>query len=395
ASFIALLVILGISFHNYSFLVESPDAAEAEVCFDLPTETYSDTDNSGKLEDADRLPEIFTPSEWDELGFPVISEKLAIGLQHQLRVLKATGSQDKERAGNLSIRVGEMKAVIDILLKNKGMQPKDLNQYLDAYQVWGGDKEGNVKFTGYFTPVVKVRKEKTGKYKYPIYAYPEDWQGQLPSRREIDAKGALAGKGYELAYAANKVDVYIMQLQGSGWVQFQETGERQLFTYAGQNCHPYRNIEKFFKSRSYLGVQNVSLDNISRYLAKNPQMVDSVLFYNPSYTFFLPKKGLAKGAGMVPLLEDISIAADPRFFPLGSVVLAAFPVVKNGKVSHHEYRIFLPQDTGGAIKGAGHVDVYSGNGDLGLAKASALHHYGRLWILKPKKDERVALNEAF
>jgi membrane-bound lytic murein transglycosylase len=67
--------------------------------------------------------------------------------------------------------------------------------------------------------------------------------------------------------------------------------------------------------------------------------------------------------------------------------------MEDGKVTHHEYKILLPQDVGGVIKGAGRVDVYCGNGDLGMAKASSLHHYGKMWVLLPKKNEQMALNE--
>ena len=90
-------------------------------------------------------------------------------------------------------------------------------------------------------------------------------------------------------------------------------------------------------------------------------------------------------------MKEISIAADSRYFPLGSVVLAAMPVFENGRITHHEYKILLPQDVGGAVKGAGHVDVYCGNGELGQARASSLHHYGRLWVLLPKKNEQMAM----
>jgi membrane-bound lytic murein transglycosylase A len=345
---LALLVVLGVSFRNYSL----PEATVvAESVFTFPTEVFSPVEQNGKIRGAELLQEPFTPATWDDLGFPAIDEKLALALQHQLHVLNRGNFRDGQKIGNLRTTASDMEAVIKILLQRAGTQPNDLNQYLEPYQVWGDDRKGNVYFTGYFTPTLKVKKKKDSKYKYPLYAFPENWQGRLPSRREIDAGGALVGKGLELAYAANAFDVYTMHLQGSGVVEFLESGERSLFNYAGENGHPYRNIEWFFRKRPDLSIPSLTINSMGRFLKKNPHLTDSVLFYNPSYVFFTPKKGLIKGAGMVPLMEDISIAADPQHFPLGSVVLAAMPVVKNDKVTHHEYRLLLPQDVGGAIKG--------------------------------------------
>lgn len=387
ASLLGLLAVSGIFFHNFSL----PEKEAETQCIDLPTVVYSSIQRNGKLQDAERLKATYTMTNLEEIGFPVIDEKTALALQHQLHVLEAGNLKASQKMGNLQVNYEDLKEVIDILLQRANTQPNDLHQYLEAWQSWGDDRHGNVHFTGYFTPVVKVMKKKDAKYKYPLYAFPKDWEGNLPTRREIDAKGALNSLDLELAFAADPLDVYIMQLQGSGTVEFQDTKERMLFRYAGENGRPYRNIQRFFKNRDDLDISNLSLDGIRRFLTKNPQLTDSVLFYNPSYTFFTSKMGLAKGAGEVPLMEDISIAADPRYFPMGSVVLATVPVYENGKVTHHEYRLLLPQDVGGSIKGAGHVDLYCGNGELGRKKASNLHNYGRMWVLLPKKNEQMAM----
>ncbi|MFQ5448101.1 MAG: MltA domain-containing protein [Saprospiraceae bacterium] len=389
AVLLALCVILGISFHNFTIPEEEPD----EVCHYLPTEVYSDIYRNGKVKTPEKKDDIFTPTPLEELGFPVIGDKLRIALQHQLRVLDSGKFKDGQKAGNLRLTYSQLREVIGLLLERAGTQPAGLPQYLEAYQTWGGDKRGNVYFTGYFTPEIKVKKQADEKYKYPIYSYPSKWEGRLPSRQEIDSEHALAGMGLELAYASNPLDIYIMQLQGSGHVQFLDTGEHFLFKYAGENRHRYKNIQRFFTSRDDISIGNISLDGMRRYLNKHPEMMDSVLFFNPSYTFFEPRKELVKGAADVPLMPGISIAADSRHFPLGSVVLAAFPVTEHGKVTHHEYRLLLPQDVGGAIRGPGHVDVYCGSGDMGRARASAIHHYGQMWVLLPKKNEQVAMND--
>lgn len=386
---LVLFCVSGLFFHNFTL----SEVSAPVVCVDVPTEDFSEISRNGKLEKAEKQEALFVKDELDELGFPVITEEVARALEHQLDVLENSSFKNGKIAGNLDLGYEDMKEVLQLLINRAGSQPTDLNQYLEAWQSWGDDKQGNVLFTGYYTPAMKVKTTRDNKYKYPLYAYPKDWKGPLPTREAIDKKGALKGKGLELAYAADPIDIYVMQLQGSGTVEFVDTKVRMLFRYAGENGRPYRNIQHFFKNRSDLSISNVSMSGIRRFLAKNPHLRDSVLFYNPSYTFFTPKTGLAKGAGEVPLIEGVSIAADPRYFPMGSVVLAAMPVYEGGKVTHHKYKILLPQDVGGAIKGAGHVDVYCGTGDYGRRKAAALHHYGRMWVLKPKKNEQVAMLE--
>jgi len=385
------ITLVGSGILLYNFSTSKPEVAVP--CLELPTEVYASMQRNGKLNGAEKLEKTFTQSSWHELGFPVITEDIKLALQHQLHVLEKNELLDSRRIGNLNANYAELREVLELLIQRAGTQPSDLNQYLDVWQSKGENQHGDVYFTGYFTPVLKVCKTKTGKYKFPIYAFPKDWKGKLPTRKQIEKQGALDTKNLVLAYASNRLDVYFMQLQGSGTVEFVDTKERVLLRYAGENGHPYRNIQRFFKHRDDLAMQNLSPESIKRFLLKHPEKTDSVLHYDPSFTFFEPKVGLAKGAANVPLMENISIAADSRYFPLGSVVLAAFPIYKNGRITHHEYKILLPQDVGGAVKGAGHVDVYCGNGALGQSKASALHHYGRLWVLLPKKDEQMALAE--
>jgi membrane-bound lytic murein transglycosylase A len=382
---LGLLAILAL--YNFKTSKTSPLA-----CLELPTEVHGAIERNGKASYDKAHDSIFTKTDWAELGFPVITEELKLALQHQLHVLDQSSSNAPWNMANLEANYGELREVIELLIQRTGTQPNDLHQYLEAYQTWGDDKAGNVYFTGYFTPVLKVKKQKGGKYQYPIYAFPKDWKGKMPSRKEIEKKGVLDALDLALAYATNPLDVYFMQLQGSGTIEYVDTKERMLLRYAGENGHPYRNIQRFFRGRDDLNLANLTQEGIRRFLLKHPEKMDSVLHYDPSYTFFEPKKGLAKGSANVPLMPEISIAADSRYFPLGSVVLAAVPVYHKDRITHHEYKILLPQDRGGAIKGAGHVDVYCGNGQLGQSRASGLHHYGKLWVLLPKKNEQLALN---
>ncbi len=383
---LVVIALLGISFQS----LNNHQSAATEGLLQLPTKDFSPTRRSGKFIDAERLDDIYSPANWFGLGFPKITSELALALKHHRHILRDKKFRSGEIPGNLNVSADDFETVIDLLLEREGLRPDDLHQYLDAHQIWGDDKKGHVRFTGYYTPVVEARRTPSGKFQHPIYAKPENWEGQLPSRKEIEAQGVLDGLGLELGYTSNPVDISAVQLQGSAYVDYVDTGERRLLRYAGHNGHRYRNIQNFFKNRDDLRIGDVSFQGIKRFLKRNPSLTDSVLHYNPSYTFFASTKGLVKGAADVPLIKAVSIAADPVYFPAGSVFLASFPVVEDGEVVHHEYRILLPQDVGGAIKGTGRVDVYCGVGKAGEQMASNLHHYGKMWLLTPKKNKQIA-----
>ena len=181
--------------------------------------------------------------------------------------------------------------------------------------------------------------------------------------------------GLELAWANDPVEIYFMQVQGSGIVEYTD-GSHELLAYNGANGHPYKSIGKFMIQQGIAGSGDVSIKDIKRFVSENPHMKDSILFANPSYVFFnpVPTRDKIKGAGLVPLTPEHSIAVDPDYIPLGSCLLAAVPIFnRKGICTKHEYRLLLAQDVGGAINGPGHVDLYQGIGYEGRIKATGLH----------------------
>ena len=315
---------------------------------------------------------------------PPINQELADGLKHQLKLLKYQKRLKKEYSG-LKITKEQLSETIKILLSAQFNNSFGMQHGLEAHQIWGDDKKGNVKFTGYFTPVLKVREKPNSSYKYPLYQYPKKWKGRLPSRRKIEGEGALDSFNLEIAYAKSKLDIYFMQVQGSGYIEF-PNGKRKLLAHEGTNKHPYRSIGKYMVKNGFATPDYVSLKSIKSYFRKNPSLVDSILFQNPSYVFFRPVTTQPRGAGHVPLTPNYSIAIDRKVLPLGSCLLATVPILDDKRnFSHHEFRILISQDIGGAIKGEGHVDLYKGIGARAEIDASNLHHYGQLWLLLPKE----------
>lgn len=330
------------------------------------------------------LDSTYTEMDLDSFPLPHLSKELIDGLNHQLKLLEYRKDFKKNIAGR-AISKKELKTTIKALIASQFNNSFGVKQSLHAYQLSGEDERGNVHFTGYFTPVLEVRKKRDAVFQFPIYKFPKKWKGKLPTRREIDEEGLLEDKGLEIAYGKSKLDIYVMHVQGSGIIQY-KNGTTLLLAHAGSNKHPYRSIGKYMIEQGLTTKEEVSLKSIQNYFEEHPNELDDILSINPSYIFFSPKKRKPQGAGNVALTPIHSVAVDKNFIPLGSCLLGSVPILDvNRNFSHHEYRILLAQDVGGAIKGSGHVDLYTGIGSSAKNAASNLHHYGRVWILLPKE----------
>lgn len=357
--------------------------------FTIVEEKAKKGNRTGMAKYAEKLPLTYNKANLATFTLPHISQQLTAALEQQLTLLKRRKQNYTQNFDNLSLTLTDLETTIELLLLWQQTFPQGIGEHLNAYQLKGRDGKGNVKFTGYFTPEIKVSKEKIGNYLHPIYAFPKNWEGLLPTREEIDGQDALKGMDLEIAYTQHLEDIYYMQLQGSGLVKYRN-GKNAYMGFAGSNRHPYSSIGKHIKNNEAIRLKNISMKGIKNYFRNNPEQIEPVLFTNPSYVFFEESNKKPLGAGHVPLTEDYSIAVDTRHLPLGSCLLAAMPVIgEDGEFSHHEYKFVMAQDVGGAIRGNGHVDVYCGVGVEGQRKASALHHYGQLWLLLPKPSDEI------
>ncbi|WP_261857813.1 murein transglycosylase A [Photobacterium sanguinicancri] len=261
--------------------------------------------------------------------------------------------------------------------------PTELANYgIQAAQMGGGDGYGNVMFTGYFSPVIELRHQANEKFKYPVYGMPK-CDGKCPTRTEIN-NGVLANQQLELGYSASMLDVFMMEVQGSGFVHFDDNDELQYFAYAGKNGHPYVSIGRILIERDQVPREKMSLKAISDWVAKQDEAtVRELLEQNPSYVFFKPQESLdVMGTAGIPLLAHASVAADREYLPMGSVILAEVPQLDsegnwNGK---HVLKLLMALDTGGAVK-KNHLDLYHGMGDQAGIDAGHYKHFGRVWKL--------------
>lgn len=278
------------------------------------------------------------------------------------------------------------------------------------FLVWQiNQAEGGVEglVTGYYEPLLRGSRSATHKYRYPIYAAPEDLlvvdlaslypelknlrlRGRIQgnkvvpyfSRAEIEA-GAAPVRGKELAWVDDAVELFFLQIQGSGRVRL-ENGDTVRIGYADQNGHPYRSIGKWLIEKGELTLDKASMQGIKDWGRRNPDRLPELLNANPSYVFFreLPNHLSGPlGALGVPLTAERSIAIDPRGMPLGAPVWLATSRPNSSEVLN---RLMLAQDTGGAIRGNVRADFFWGFGDEAGKQAGSMKQKGRMWVLLPR-----------
>ncbi|AXF76758.1 murein transglycosylase A [Erwinia tracheiphila] len=264
-----------------------------------------------------------------------------------------------------------------------GGDTRQLRQFgLDTYQIECTDNYGNVQFTGYYTLVINARYTRQGEFQYPLYRKPAS-KRRLPSRAQIYS-GALDER-YVVAWSNSLMDNFIMDVQGSGYVDYGDGRPLMFFGYGGKNGHPYRSIGKVLIERGEVKREDMSIEAIRQWGAQHGEPeVRELLEQNPSFVFFKPENfAPVRGASAVPLVAKASVAADRSLIPPGTALLAEVPLLNNnGKFSgKYEMRIMIALDVGGAIKGQ-HFDIYQGIGPEAGHMAGWFNHYGRVWVLK-------------
>ena len=296
---------------------------------------------------------------------------------------------------------------------------KELKKFIrsnyDVYQSIGRNQKGEVLFTGYYEPHLSGSLYKNEEYQYPIYALPTDlmkidlsafnekykgesiigrYTGQtvVPyhDRREIEEEDALAGKAEPLVWVKDPVDVFFLQIQGSGKV-FLNTGEVINVHYHGTNGRPYRSIGRLLIEEQKIPKEEMSMQKIRSYLQAHPEEMAPVLNHNPSYVFFKLESEGPLGYINVLLTPGRSVALDRRIFPPAALayIQAKKPVVNSaGQIDSWIdcNRFVLNQDTGGAIRGPGRADLFWGNGPYAEIAAGHLAHTGKLYFLILKPD---------
>ena len=268
---------------------------------------------------------------------------------------------------------------------------RDFNTRFDLIPSSGDAELETVLFTGYYQPVIEGSLAPTPEYAYPIYGMPADLiVNPMPyySRQEIDELGSLRGRGYEIAWVKNPIDLFFLHIQGSGILQL-EDGRRLLVGYAGANGRPYRSIGRLLIDRGKIPQEEMSMQRLRRYLLDYPEEQNEIFSYNESYVFFRFTEEGPLGNIEVPLTPGRSVATDARLFPKGALafIVTERPVLdRAGQLVGWQpfSRFVLNQDTGGAIRGLQRADLYFGTGLEAEAGAGYMNRRGKLFFLSLK-----------
>ncbi len=287
-----------------------------------------------------------------------------------------------------------------------------------VYRAVGNDGRGKVLFTGYYEPDLQGSLHPSPDYPYPVYKKPDDWvsvnlglfnpkyagervigrcvnQTVIPyfSRDDIDSKGRLREKGCELLWVSDRIDLFFLHIQGSGRVLL-EDGTVLHVNYDCVNGRPYRSIGRLLIDEGSISREEMSMQQIRTYMKNYPEEIERVLNHNESYVFFRLVDQGPMGNIEVPLTPGRSVATDRYLFPKGALAFIQNekPLVdEDGTIQSWKAfgRFVLNQDTGGAIRGPGRVDLFWGSGPYAETGAGHMKHDGTLYFLVLKQVEET------
>ena len=272
------------------------------------------------------------------------------------------------------------------------------------------NSEGNAFITGYYEPVLEGRVVPTKEFPEPLYETPEDlievdlsmfsekWDNEkivgrisdkrlvpFDSRDDIVYNKSLEGRAKPIAYV-KEIELFFLQVQGSGLVRLSD-GDLLRVNYAQKNGHPYRSIGKLLIDK--IPPDEISLQSLKSYLYAHPEEVKDILNHNQSYVFFRRVDEGPLGNIEVPLMAGRSIAMDKRAVPRGGLayVETEIPVFEDNIIKSWKpvNGFVLVQDTGGAIRDHGRVDLFLGSGREAELTAGHLKSEGRSFLLVARK----------
>jgi membrane-bound lytic murein transglycosylase A len=310
-----------------------------------------------------------------------------------------------------------------------------IRENFECYEVYGGEKWGSVFVTSYFEPLLKASEKPTATLTQPLYKLPPNMvmiqmdeffsvhpqlrenmkapsemrtpfqvlRGRIEKsknpdepatirpyfdRKQIDQELNLKDQGLELAWV-DPIDAFFLQIQGSGILEF-PNGKRRRVGYAAQNGFKYEALGKFLTD--VIPLEKMTLHTIESHLRTlSPQQIQSLLNKNPSYVFF--RKLETKGVTYLgtEVIAKRTIASDQRFFQKGAIgyLEVEEPIFESessteAKAWVSKPRFIIDQDTGGAIRGGGRVDLFWGEGEQARQSAGVMKGKGSLVYLAPK-----------
>ncbi|MFQ5666360.1 MAG: murein transglycosylase A [Candidatus Binatia bacterium] len=285
--------------------------------------------------------------------------------------------------------------------------PARICERFRVYRVAGG---APLLVTGYYEPELPASRARTERFRYPLYRAPDDLvhidlrqfcpacdsrvtEGRVEdgslvpyyARAQIEA-GALAGRGYEIAWLDDPIEAFFVHIQGSALLRFGD-GVHMQVSYSRSNGRPYTSIGRLLIAQGKMAPGQVSLQALRDYLHAHPGEGAALMATNQRYIFFRTVVAGPIGSLGVPLTAGRSLAADAAVYPpgtLGFLRIHAGPGLQGSTGSLAVSRFTFMQDAGVAITGANRLDVFWGTGRTAEALAGDMHNGGELYLVLPQ-----------
>jgi len=391
------LIFLFTFLSSCSFFIQKPSPIEEPVLFQLVSET-----------------------EWPILEDDLDQQGLEQAVIQSLSYLNNRSLDKKFALGSREISNKDILESLTLFLEiikkypDSNSRLQQIKSNFNLYKTGQNEEPPPLLLTGYYEPTLQGSRIPSPRFRYPVYRLPDDllfielekfskkFQVQkliariegnqvtpYYSRREIDQEGRLDGKNLEILWVDDLIKLFFMHIQGSGQVLL-EDGSLIKLNYHAANGHPYYAIGRELIRKGVIKPEEMSLQAIYAYLKDHPEEQAAVLNLNPSYIFFQELQGGPYGSLGLPLTPGRSVAADLKIFPpAGLAWLNGWKPVLDDQ---DQIRFWLPfgrwvciQDSGGAIKGPGRLDLFWGNGEEAEIAAGHLRHQGGFYLLLKKK----------
>ncbi|MGN1062815.1 MAG: murein transglycosylase A [Alphaproteobacteria bacterium] len=255
----------------------------------------------------------------------------------------------------------------------RGYIEKKLTPY--AVTAYGSDK-GII--TGYYEAELTGTRTKIKEGQVPVYAVPKGYKNgqRLPSRAQIESTPHYASV---IAWADNPVDLFILQVQGSGRMETPD-GEIKL-GYAGNNGHTFKGLGQILKENGIKPEGGYSMPSIKKWLLAHPEQARALMAQNPRYIFFKEVRGDSPyGSAGVVLTPRRSVAVDKNYIPMHTPMWLDVKDPDGDKLN----RLVVAQDVGNAIQGGIRADFFWGHGETAFDKAGRMKSSGKYYLLLPK-----------
>lgn len=296
-------------------------------------------------------------------------------LRHVSRKPAAAVALDQQ---GLTLTYGQMARTLGLLrasLADLDRDPALFNRLFSWVKI-----EPAALFTGYYEPLIPASPVRAPGYEAPIYANPG--KNRKHTREAIDYKGALSGRGLEIAWAKNPLDVFFLHVQGSGRLVYPDGSTRNVL-YDGSNGHRYVGLGRVLVEEGHIAEEEKSMQRIRSFFTEHPEKMRQLMPRNPSYIFFKLADDGPNGAMGTKLTPWVSCAVDPSFFPYGTLLAADARLPLPGGGTERFTGLLLAQDTG-AMRGS-HVDLFCGSGQKAEFQSGYMKDTATLYVLMARE----------